>query len=260
MKLNLDSATVPAGRLVPKTAVIFYGNDCDRKDEGIKFATRHNFVEREQSFSLEAGTPLTLNAIKQLAKMANKTIVRHTEILSQNVLMANDSLLVWWRPAAKTQMVFDVSTHAQEVGREALQGAFLEMPLPALVFALRRGLSANNWNSISVFALSKNERPDASSEMFRAPLLNVEDDGNVCWGDGQKPSGRGVGDIVDWEKLFFSSKFTHYNGTSPLQSEEPYQWIADFCSQNKDQFPIEVLKPMKKTLITVVKILAGGDE
>lgn len=260
MILNLESATVPAGRLVPKTAVVFYGNDSDRKDEGIKFATSHKFVESEQSFSLKAGKPLTVNAIQQIAKMANKTIVRHTEILPQNVLMANDNLLVWWRPAAKTQMAFDVSMHEKEVGREALQGAFLEMPLPPLVFALRRGLRENNWNSISVFALSKNERPDASTEMFRAPLLNVGEDGNVCWGDGQKPSGRSVADIASWEKLFFSSKFTHYNQSSPLQSDEPYKWIADFCSQNKDQFPIEMLTPMKETLIQVVKSMAGNDE
>ena len=256
MNIEISKAHVPEGVLVPVQAVVFYENPC-KKDEMV-FATRHGVGKSNEGFSLSSGKPLTIQAVKALAKQAQKMIKSRPEILPQEVLMADESLIVWWRPAGLTDMLFDVSMHGEQSGRERLQGVCLSMHLPPLVFALRRGLGSRAWQGIYVYALEKNERPGADTLLFRAPLLNVNDEGSVCWGDGTLPEGRSVCDLNHWENMFFGSKFTHYNGSSPIKSSQPYEWLAEYSESRPESFPVEMLKPMNTSLSKEVMKLMGA--
>lgn len=241
-------AITPQRVMQPRQAVVFYGDE-----NTIHLATIHEMSMAGGRPVAAEGRPITLPAVKALASAANEALKQTPEIMPANVLLASDELLVWWRPAGPAEMSFDIDWHKDEAGRDRLQGVFLKMPLPALAFMLHRSSMGNQaFQGVYVYGLAKNERPEGSSQMFRAPMLNINDNGAVCWGSSRRPGGRRVGDIPKWERLFFSSKFTHYNQSSPVRSRTPYQWIADFAASGASEFPVTEMLPMKQTLNQVV--------
>lgn len=245
MQIEMKGTSVPESIVKPIRAVVFYSDDGTR----VVTATIHEMTATAKGSTAGAGRPLTVESLTALSKMAQASCRRRPEILPANVLVATDDLLVWWRPAGGEHLSFDVDWHEGQPGRERLQGVTHFMPLPPLVFLLSRNQAASGvFQGVYVFALGVNERPTAETPMFVAPLLNINDNGNVCWGNGESPRSRNVTDIAAWERCFFTSTFTHVNQASPLKSEKPYQWIADFCESKATQFPLDQLKPMKKNL------------
>lgn len=255
MQVNFQEALVPQGRMVPLKAVVFYGKAGESL--AIQSASIHDVTLTDDGSRLKAGRPITVQAIKKLARLAADAVKSSVEILPDKVLVCNDDWIVWWRSAQVTDLSFDVSWHQEQEGHNRLQGVCLTMALPPLVFALRRGRGQSGGRGVYVFATDRNERPGPASAMYRAPLMNVNDHGDVCWGHAQAPETRTSADIGEWERLFFSSQFTHINGSSPVNSDKPYLWIADFCASGAKAFPSESLKPLRTTLQGLIKRLAG---
>lgn len=256
MKSNI-SGIASAQRQVPHCAVVFYANGHDKNVE-TQFATYHSVRESAGRFDLAPGSPLTGQNLQKIAKMAAEGLRHKVEIIPENVVAITDDLLVWWMPAGQQQMHFDVSMGSEAVDRKRLQGVGGKCPVPALVFVLQRRRAQNAaYNGISVFALAENKRPGASTALFRAPLLNIDEQGSVCWGNGAMPKGRTVADISAWQSLFFSSVFTHFNGSSPIKGKDCYGFIADLLESAATDFPIDRLIPMNRTLQKVVDSLSG---
>lgn len=243
---------------VPSCAVVFY--TADGKNQNSSYATYHAVREAGQKFELGPGTSLTTKNLLKLAEQAAKGLKHATEILPPNVLVANDKLLVWWTPASQQFMSFDISMHSELPGRKRLQGVSGMVPVPALVFALRRDrVHGGALLGMQIHALADNSRPEPGTKLFRAPLMNVNDQGSVCWGDGRKPKGRAVTDISAWQSLFFSSVFTHYNGSKPIKCDDPYAFVADLIETKAKEFPLTSLVPSHQTLQRVVEILSGDN-
>lgn len=246
-----------AQRQVPHCAVVFYSTET--KPDDTQFGTFHEIRSNGEKFELASGTSLTVENLKNIASMASEGLRHKAEILSENVLVATDDLLVWWMPAGRQHMYFDVSMGGHAEVRQRLQGVNGKMPHPALVFALRRTRQSNHaYTGISVYALAENMRPSATTNIFRAPLLNVDGSGSVCWGNGTKPKGTAVADIPAWQSLFFTSVFTHYNGSSPVRGSDCYGFIADLLEEGVWEFPIDRLLPYKGTLQDVVDGFTGN--
>lgn len=242
---------------VPKSAIVFYG-PASSSDQ-TTYATHHEVRPAKVGFELAPGQSLTTKNIRNLAVQANKGLKQELEIIPENVLVANDAILIWWARAGSRHLTFDVSMHDLP-GKCRLQGVSGSVPLPALVFALQRSRAAGGaFVGLSVFALLQDQRPTVDTPLFRAPLFNVDDGGKVCWGDGERPPGKSTKDVPAWEATFFSSVFTHYNGSYPIDCKDPYEFVADLMVQNASKFPSRALKPMKKTLSQVVSALFGGD-
>lgn len=245
-----------AQRQVPNCAVVFYSREQGAKSE-TQFATYHSVRETSGKFELASGAPLTGDNLKKIAAMASEGLRHKTEILPENVLAATDDLLVWWMPASRQKMHFDVSMGEEAGQRKRLQGVSGKVPVPALVFVLERSKQrAHAYCGISVFALADNKRPDASTKLFRAPLLNIDEEGSVCWGSGAKPKGTGIADIAAWQALFFSSVFTHYNGSSPIRGD-CYGFIADLLESQAVDFPIDRLNPLNYNLQHALDEIGG---
>jgi PRTRC genetic system protein B len=231
---------------VPRSAIVFYGSS--EKEDATTFATHHVVRKSGGGFELAPGVTLTSKNLKSLAQQAQQGLKQDFEVIPANVLVANDSLLAWWMPEGTQLMSFDVSMH-DLAGKSRLQGVSGNVPTPALVFAMMRNRNAGGaFEGLFVYALEKSERPTSETLLFRAPLLNVGEDGSVCWGDGVKPAGKTVKDIPSWQALFFSSVFTHYNGTAPIVCDDPYAFIADLIDAKAKEFPAKALKPMKRTI------------
>lgn len=241
-------------RHVPRSAIVFYGPE-DRVDQ-TTYAARHEVRLGPKGFELAPGVSLTPRNIKLLAQQANNGRKHEVEILPAHVLVASESLLAWWVPAGKRYMSFDIDMHGDLPGRKRLQGVSAELPVPPLVFAIRRDRSAGgSFEGIYVYALLEDNRPVADTVLYRAPFLNVGHDGDICWGNGEKPRGKSVKDTAAWEAMFFSSVFSHYNGSIPIECADPYDFIADLIATKPDTFPKLALKPARVTLATVIKKL-----
>lgn len=248
MKIDFKDAFTPERELLPQQAVVFYGDG-----KLISGGTVHDMRMEGGRAVAGAGRLLTAQGLKALAQCAAEGLRRAPEIQPEQVLVATDELLVWWRRAGPEDLAFDVDWNRGEAGRARLQGVMKRMPLPALVFVLHRSRACQGiWQGVYVYAMGEDKRPTADTPMFRAPLLNLNDDGAVCWGDGELPKGRTSADIAQWESLFFSSKFTHYNHSSPVKSKDCYEWIADFCDSSAKEFPSDHLLPMRETLGQII--------
>jgi PRTRC genetic system protein B len=231
---------------IPMCAIVFYGSGSGNQVE-TGYATHHGIRATGSRFELCPGSSLTNENVYKIAAMVANGMRHKVEILPANVLASTDDLLVWWMPAGLQHMDFDVSMGSSSV------------PVPALVFMLRRSrASSGAYLGISVFALSDNARPGPLTKLFRAPLLNINEQGDVCWGSGVKPKGRAVSDIPAWQALFFSSVFTHFNGSSPIKGKDCYGFIADLLEAKATTFPVESLIPTKTTLQKVVDSMSGG--
>lgn len=245
-------------RQKPSCAIVFYTQESSKEKEST-YATYHPVRPDGEKFQLSAGQPLTGKNLAALAKVVAKGLKHQAEILPGNVLVANEKLIVWWTPAALHEMSFDISTHGSFAGRTRLQGVGGKVPCPALVFMLNRDKTqGRGFTSIRVFALAENARPDATTSLFRAPLLNVNETGDVCWGNAVRPTTCLVTDIPAWQALFFSSVFTHFNGSQPIQCEDTYAFIADLLEQQATEFPQTALMPNRFTLQSVVNSSTGA--
>ncbi len=238
-------------RQVPSCAIVFYKQEGKSKES--TYATHHPVRPAGEKFELGAGTALTGKNLAGLVKAIANGLKHQSEILPGNVLVANEKLLVWWTPATTYEMSFDISMHSEYAGRTRLQGVGGKVPCPALVFMLNRDKTQGSaYTDIRVFALAENARPAGSTSLFRAPLLNVNEEGQVCWGNSVRPKTCLVSDIPAWQALFFSSVFTHFNGSQPIQCEDTYAFIADLLEQKATEFPQTALKPTRFTLQSVV--------
>jgi PRTRC genetic system protein B len=243
-------------RHVPRSAIVFYGPE--EKGDQTTYATHHQVRAAAEGFELGPGVSLTTKNIKQLAHQASKGLKHEVEIIPEHVLVANDALLAWWTPAGSQLMAFDISMH-DHPGKSRLQGVSAQMAVPPLVFAMRRSRAEGGaYLGLYVYGLLQNARPTADTQMFRAPLFNVNDNGDICWGNGEKPKGKSVNDIYAWQSLFFSSVFTHYNGSIPIACDDPYAFVADLIDTKANEFPKLAMKPLKKTLAQVVTSLGDG--
>ena len=137
----------------------------------------------------------------QLQQLTQKLTQRSAtrQIIPAEVLVADQDLLVWHRPAHRRVMFFDTrdGDFNDEVnGRMALH--------PALLFLARPG-------SLQVFALATNERPDAKTPLYRAPYYNLYALGQMCAGNVKMPDNSAPTPevIAGYEKAFFYSSFAH---------------------------------------------------
>ena len=233
----------------PTQAVIFYTVKSGRRASEGEFATVHDIVSRGGTRPrLGPGSPITIEAIKAVAHRFGDQLRHKPQLLREQVLFCSDDLLVWWTPGGKRLCHFDVDWHKGLRGRSRLQGVSAQLPLPPLVWALRRTEGRGLWQGIYLWALLDDKRPGPQTKLWRAPLLNLNDDGLVCWGNGQVPKTRTQDAIESWEEAFFASTFTHFNQSMPFKGARSYEVLARMVASPPEVFDQKYLIPMNETL------------
>lgn len=160
-------------------------------------------------------------------------------VMHPRVLVSAPALFAWWMPAGRRIHRFDVDWHKGVEGRDRLQGRTANLPHPALVF-FQLGIDARTTH---VFALERNERPSEDTKLFRAPFLNVNTDGWVCWGSTPLPKGNIATTFSQVEESFFVSTFSHLNNGAMVRAKDKgtYEFLADLCDNPPETYPTEVL-------------------
>ena len=123
------------------------------------------------------------------------------------------------------------------------------VPMPPLLWIF--GLSLDRkLKDTRVFAL-KTGLVINSTQLFHVPFSNVNENGGVCWGEGNdvlNNSFKTLVGLTSLTRLFFRQPFNRDldNGTSRNESEEPktLQFFRKY--HGKKRFPFDILREYKK--------------
>lgn len=179
--------------------------------------------------------------------------------IDDNVIAFRDGLIGWWRAPKTTRLWFhSPSLHeARELPGNPRPFA-VEVPVPGLIFFVMAG-------HFYVYAFKGDRRPDRKTEIFTAPLMNVWDSGQICTGNVKLPKSSKSSTTPAWEKAFFKSRFTHFNGKASVQYEGGRIALTrDLVEGKFTSFPDSVMSSIKLTLGDLVgkfsKRCAEGSE
>lgn len=107
-----------------------------------------------------------------------------------------------------------------------------------------------NQQSLKIFALKSNTRPNENTPLFHAPFFNIYEDGSVCMGtvDVKIKHTASLEEFIEsWENYFFNSYFSHLmNEHDPLKGNCVNVWKN--LIESKEAFAKDLLIPKNKTL------------
>ncbi|MBE9599866.1 PRTRC system protein B [Pedobacter sp. MC2016-24] len=162
-------------------------------------------------------------------------------LLPEHVLYINsrkDGNVIWFTPEMQVDLLFKPELTITD-GRANV---------PPMVWKASR-------NSLSVYALSRNEKPVLDTRLCFAPFFNIYTDGRVCIGSVKinfdtKCSLEDF--ITEWQNYFFASTFSHLLGSvSPVKGNVIELWQKLVGSKRK--FPLKQLKSTSKTLKSLIR-------
>ena len=181
---------------VPEMALVVYRNN---KTESV-YIESHRINEKGRML---AGRPLTLKCITELVESLSveQGNTPHGRIPG-NMLYCDTrkghERYVWYSPPGKRMMFF----------REDLNIKDGEYQLPGIIYD-------TDGENLNIYAF-KGKKPEAESLLYKAPLFNVTGE-KVCLGNAKTgfPDNPTFGNyILDWEKKFWLSEFSHLGGSN----------------------------------------------
>jgi PRTRC genetic system protein B len=209
-------------------ALLLHRND----KSGTVEVTSHKIVPApEAGFTLGAG---------RLFNQQDKTAI--VEILSGNkesLAFVPDHVLA--RDGAGFNMVWFTPPRQAEVH---FRNAEYRVPLPLLIYAKFEG------QPLRVFAAKGRTRPTPDTQLWIAPLGNINTNGTMCGGNVRQEEFRGRDeDRAACEGFAVEARATHLGDTPPLKgvaTQEAYQaFMAKLHAEPPRTFPANRLLPAK---------------
>lgn len=151
-----------------------------------------------------------------------------------------------------------VPTGRQTIPVERSKGVGVEdltVHLPALAFL-------GHGKRYYVWALKSAGKP-SGAQVYRAPLPNVFDDGDICWGSNTPPPTTGTAVAEAW-RLFLSAPFNGHAASGKVRGESgDVRGLLRELARTRAKFPAAALLPFRdhdNTLDAVVADVLGGTE
>ena len=216
-----------------REALLIYG------DRQRSFVTRHQVTLHKQGPpTLEPAQPLTHGFLESLVRSLSGSSI--AEILPENVLAKGDRMLAWWTAACRRQMFYENS----EQRATGLNGR--TFPQPPLVWRVDGG-------DLKIRAIAEDRRPAATTTLAVAPFWNLSDDGRVCTGTMRRPDNATAASILDWERGFYESAFTHANVGRLTRHPGGFEGLWGDLAGKHIPFPLETLIELPQTLAEFVR-------
>jgi len=187
----------------PKVAIIAYSQGGEYNEH---YLESRKIKKNSGGYEMLEGTPLTKKLLAELLEKIDPIALEKTYckgLLPQNLLAFNNEnaepTVIWYIKASERNLVF-----TKGLAKDGL------MKLPALVFMLKG-------RSLHVWAIKTNN-PKEDTILYSAPFHNIYADSRVCMGNAKTYKFKEVHSIMkNWEDAFFSSKFSHLGGHSPIK-------------------------------------------
>jgi PRTRC genetic system protein B len=229
-------------RLSPQAAIIIY------KDRA-EYSPQYFLEKREiklvgDRYTLMAPVPLSEEQMREIAKSYVKTraaSVGFGGLIAAHLLYGlsrpGKTLVIWYRPAMVRSLNFSAAL--------GIKGG-TEVRTPALLFLA-------DGNSLYIYALMDDNRPEAATKLYNAPFFNIYSDGRVCLGTarvGQR-STTYEGEAARFERAFFMAE--QNGGNSENNCKTPLRVLWNGLIKSKASFPA------KKELVQHKKFRTLGE-
>ena len=164
------------------------------------FVTAHDCHTSGEGVSIGIGRPVPRH---EITNILSPVLGASMEWLPPNLLAQSPDEICWWIPPSRRSLWF-------RVGRKTMR---YQVPLPGLVLcAARRG-------ALRIFA-TKGDRPGRDAQLYHAPLMNIDSNGFMCFGNIPAPQ-YGLAHISSWESVLFDTCFVHVNHQGTLLRPDP---------------------------------------
>jgi PRTRC genetic system protein B len=201
------------------------------------FVTIHDIDTDSGSPALKEGRLMGMSDLRELVKVVSG--IKGLTYLPSHVLAYSSEGLAWFEPAQCRTLFFET----QDSYLNGLSGR--RYPQPPLVFIAGD-------KQLSVFALTKSERPTPDTELYTAPYYNTSQ-GRVCTGSMPLPTRLEPSQTDAISEAFFKSYFTHPSGPELLYRnwQGSYGELWEHAAR-LGVFPNECLSPAGLTLAEVL--------
>lgn len=223
----------------PRLAIIAYTPSMDTWNDC--YLESHEMNAKGQ---LMEGKPLKQDTIQSIVDIFFderqkstdfKGIIPHN-VLKFEILPGGNYNMIWYQPEQQRYLHFNEKLH--------LKSGMAWVP--AMIYSVER-------ESLDVFALVTNERPNEYTQLYHAPYHNVNSSGSVCLGSAKvkKPSHKTYANIMKyWEDMFWLSEFTHLaHGDNPTKSNLNTIW-KKMVGSELTWSDIDELIEIKKTTLS----------
>lgn len=215
-------------------AILFYG----------EIATFHKIDMVNNVPVIKPGRPLTRIDIEKWISAIAPT-PKLTEI-GDEILATNNNTLIWWTPPQIRQSWFNIRNENLKNLKEKTS---FPISYPGMIFI-------QNNNSTYVFAFKGRKKPNFSTELFHAPVLNVYDSGSVCWGNIRPPNRTDENLPEQVETWLFESWSTHTNSSNNIKYKGGIEKFIDKISTDAEpKIPQSKLVSQQRTLSDFVSTL-----
>ena len=167
------------------------------------------------------------------------------DFIPEHVLVDTPTRTVWYRRAQARTLLFKFGERQEQI----------QAQIPALLFI-------RDLHNLRIFALNSNNRPSLQSPLFHAPLMNINQSGNLCLGDARLPSviASDEDTLHATEQCFFDCYSGHINHSHTLATTDnekvtTHQLFEYFVTQQNAQAPCfntADLHPTHKTLEDII--------
>ena len=147
--------------------------------------------------SILPGQPVTMAALEALLEALGRGV--GGGFIAPEIISTGLDTLIWWCPAARRRIWFKPN-HDTDEAKRLRKFSGQHIWYPPLLFKAQP-------NRLSAFALAANERPKASTRIYKAPFWNLNE-GGMCNGDITMPA-VATENISGFQSAFFDSAFTH---------------------------------------------------
>lgn len=215
-----------------KFSLIFHG-----KDNDIQYATKHNIEDNRIREGQYVSPESVLDMIASALPQKNTNL---SGFVNPNLIYQDSQQHIWYQQASVKTLKFKTNNTPSEIKRAC----------PALLYY------RNDSNKLRIFALATNERPDASTKLYHAPLCNINSQGTLCLGQA-KLSPFSELNLTHDENTFWDYHATHVNHNNTLNINNNISTAAqvEYWEQASDsQFDNNVLVSANLTLQDLLKI------
>lgn len=190
-----------AASVIPHTALVL--SQIDSAHGQTMLVAQHKIYETPQGWTLGSADVLDPAGVMDIVRRMDNEAAMHSgpQYLPPNLLAQDDDLLIWHVPATVRPMFF-LMPHS----RRAIT---LDVVWPSLVFCARGG-------SLRLFATATTKRPEPTTPLFQAPLMNHDPVRGLCFGSVPRPQRADLSSVATYESAVYQTNFTHIWGEWPL--------------------------------------------
>lgn len=219
----------------PVQGIIVYQNKSKAQWDSPEYYLENRSILKGENGELQfsEGQPLQKKTLASLGEaLAKESTEQYTfkGLIPDNLLFfdrqTTGNRFIWYVPPKEHHFFFTDNLKIPDG----------QIKTPLLIF------EAHN-NRLSVYATKTKRKPTLATKLFNAPFHNVYSSGNICLGNGKrgKKKLKYYSDVLQsWEKLFWSTAFSHINH-NPIKGN--LNMLYKKLIETKEPFPTKVLKP-----------------